>query len=106
MTFVGGVRSGDSLDARSDDELKELVLGELREILGVTDQPDFVHIKRWRRAIPQYCIGYEDITAACSDFEVNNPGIYFCSNFYRGISIGDCVKNAFETADNIAKYLD
>ena len=106
MTFVGGVRSGDSLDARSDDELKDLVLRELREILGVTDQPDFVHIKRWRRAIPQYRVGYEDITAACSDFEANNRGIYFCSNFYRGISMGDCVNNAFETADNIAKYLN
>ena len=106
MTFVGGVRSGDSLDARSDDELKDLVLGELRGILGVTDQPDFVHIKRWRRAIPQYRVGYEDITAACSDFEANNRGFYFCSNFYRGISMGDCVKNAFETADNIARYLN
>ena len=106
MTFVGGVRSDGSLDARSDDELKDLVLGELRGILGVTDQPDFFHIKRWRRAIPQYRVGYEDITAACSDFEANNRGIYFCSNFYRGISMGDCVKNAFETADNIARYLN
>ena len=106
MTFVGGVRSGDSLDARSDDELKSIVIDELREILGVTGLPDFVHIKRWKKAIPQYHVGYEDVAAACADFETNNRGIYFCSNFYRGISIGDCIKNAFETAGNINKYLD
>lgn len=106
MTFVGGVRSGDSLDEKSDEELKTLVLGELREILGVSDQPDFVHIKRWKRAIPQYRVGYEEVTAACSEFEKNNRGVYFCSNFYRGISMSDCVRNAFETADRIEEYLN
>ena len=106
VTFVGGVRSGDKLDGMSDDELKTVVMGQLREILGVADEPDFVHIKRWAKAIPQYRVGYEDVTKACSDFENNNSGLYFCSNFYRGISMGDCVKNAFETADNIEKYLN
>lgn len=105
VTFVGGVRSGDLLDSKTDDELRSLVHRELSEILGVKGEPDLVHIKRWKNAIPQYRIGYEEVTDACGDFETRNPGIYFCSNFYRGISMGDCVKNAFETADNIEKYL-
>ena len=105
VTFVGGVRSGDTLDARSDEELKAVVMGQLRNILGVDGAPDFVHIKRWENAIPQYRVGYEDVTRACSEFEINNPGLYFCSNFYRGISMGDCVKNSFDTADRIGEYL-
>jgi protoporphyrinogen/coproporphyrinogen III oxidase len=105
MTFVGGVRAGDALDEKSDEELLQTVAVQLREILGVAGEPDFVHIKRWRRAIPQYRVGYEKVTEAIADFERRHPGIYFCSNFYRGISIGDCVKNAFETADSIEKYL-
>jgi oxygen-dependent protoporphyrinogen oxidase len=105
MTFVGGARAGAQLDGKSDEELKSLVLQQLGEILGVAGAPDFVHIKRWKRAIPQYRIGYEEVTAACADFEKNNPGVYFCSNFYRGISMSDCVKNAFETADNIENFL-
>ncbi len=106
VTFVGGVRSGDSLNAQSDDELQSLVLAQLNDILGVAGEPDFIHIKRWARAIPQYRVGYEDVTAACADFEKNNRGLYFCSNFYRGISMGDCVKNAFATADDVEKYLN
>jgi len=106
VTFVGGVRSGDSLHSKTDDELKSIVHSELSEILGVKAEPDFVHIKRWKKAIPQYRIGYEKVTEACGDFEQHNPGIYFCSNFYRGISMGDCVKNSFETADSIEKYLN
>ena len=105
VTFVGGVRSGDTLDARSDEELKAVVMEQLHDILGVDGAPDFVHIKRWEKAIPQYRVGYEEVTRACSEFEINNPGLYFCSNFYRGISMGDCVKNAFDTADRIEEYL-
>ncbi len=106
MTFVGGVRSGGSLDERTDEELAATVAEQLAELIGVTGEPDLVHIKRWRRAIPQYRVGYEDVTAACERFEVENAGLYFCSNFYRGISMGDCVKNAFRTADSLEQYLE
>lgn len=105
MTFVGGVRAGDKLDAQTDEELKNMVREQLSEIIGLRGEPDFYHVKRWKRAIPQYRVGYEEVTKACADFENQNAGLYFCSNFYRGISMSDCVKNAFETADNIEKYL-
>jgi oxygen-dependent protoporphyrinogen oxidase len=105
MTFVGGVRSGDKLDEKTDEELKTLVREQLGEILGVSGEPDFVHIKRWKRAIPQYRVGYEKVTAQIAEFEKQQAGIYFCSNFYRGISMSDCVKNAFETADKIENFL-
>jgi protoporphyrinogen/coproporphyrinogen III oxidase len=105
MTFVGGVRAGDKLEEKSDDELTKTVVEQLRDIMNVSGEPDFVHIKRWKRAIPQYRVGYEKVTETISGFEKTHPGIYFCSNFYRGISIGDCVKNAFQTADDIEKFL-
>lgn len=105
MTFVGGVRRGEQLDNQTDEELKNLVREQLSEILGLTDEPDFVHIKRWKRAIPQYRVGYEEVTEKIAEFEKQNAGLYFRSNFYRGISMSDCVKNSFETAENIEKYL-
>jgi oxygen-dependent protoporphyrinogen oxidase len=105
MTFVGGVRDNGKLDSMSNDDVEKLVVEQLRELLRVKDEPDFFHLKRWKRAIPQYRVGYEKVTAACAKFEKDIPGAYFCSNFYRGISMGDCVKNAFETADNIERFL-
>ena len=105
VTFVGGVRSGQMLDTMSDDDLTATVMSELKDILGVTGEPDLVHIKRWPRAIPQYRVGYEDLIDECTRFQDSHPGLYFCSNFYRGVSMGDCVKNAFETADDIEKFL-
>lgn len=106
MTFVGGVRDNGNLDKLSDDDVKSLVTTQLVELLNVKGEPDFFHLKRWKRAIPQYRVGYENVTATCAEFEKKNLGLYFCSNFYRGISMGDCVKNAFQTAADVQRFLE
>jgi len=105
MTFIGGVRSGDRLDEMTDEDVKRLVTEQLGELLEVRGEADMFHLKRWKRAIPQYRVGYEEVTAECAAFEKSNPGLYFCSNFYRGISMSDCVKNAFQTAEDVEKFL-
>ena len=105
MTFIGGVRDNGNLDRLSDDDIRSLVTGQLRELLAVKDESEFFELKRWKRAIPQYRVGYEKVTAACAEFEKRNPGLFFCSNFYRGISMGDCVKNAYQTTDDVEKFL-
>lgn len=99
-TFIGGARNADIFD-RSDEELFDTALRELKEILDLKAMPEFRHVKRWQRAIPQYDLGYEKVEAAINAFEQKNRSIYFCSNFYKGISVGDCVKNAFELAVRI-----
>ncbi|NJM51997.1 MAG: protoporphyrinogen oxidase [Blastocatellia bacterium] len=103
-TFVGGARNAKLFD-KSDEELFEIVFTELNEILGIKQKPDFQHIKRWQKAIPQYEIGYDKLETAIENFEQKTPGAFFCSNFYRGISVGDCVKNAYETAENVENFL-
>lgn len=95
-TFVGGSRNEEMLE-QTDAELVEIVYEELKSILGLRAKAEFVHIKRWPKAIPQYAPGYEKIENGIEDFENKNKGIFFCSNFYKGISVGDCVKNAYKT---------
>lgn len=97
-TFVGGARNADVFE-KSDEELFELVFAELKSILDFKEKPTFQHIKRWHKAIPQYNLGYDQIESAIENFERQNKGIYFCSNFYKGISVGDCVKNAYAVVD-------
>ena len=103
-TFVGGARKAGVFE-KSDEELFEIVYGELNDILGLNAIPAFRHIKRWPKAIPQYEIGYDKVEVAIEDFERDNKGIFFCSNFYRGISVGDCVKNSYGIADRISDFL-
>ncbi|MCU1289255.1 MAG: oxygen-dependent protoporphyrinogen oxidase [Acidobacteria bacterium] len=101
-TFVGGARNAATFE-KSDAELYEIVFDELKSILGLRVKPDLMHIKRWRKAIPQYLLGYERIERGIEEFERVNRGIHFCSNFYKGISVGDCVKNAYRTAEKISR---
>ena len=103
--FVGGARNA-AIFEKSDEELLEIVFEELKSVLGLCVKPAFAHIKRWRKAIPQYESGYEKIENLIEDFENNNRGIFFCSNFYKGISVGDCVKNSYLAAEEISNYLN
>jgi len=104
-TFVGGSRNA-KLFEKSDEELFETVYEELKSILDLRAKPDFTRIKRWRKAIPQYNLGYERIENGIQEFENKSQGIFFCSNFYKGISVGDCVKNAYRTADEVETFLN
>ncbi len=103
-TFVGGARNAE-LYEKTDDELFGTVYEELQSILDLREKPDFTLIKRWRKAIPQYLLGYETVEKSIENFENKNAGIRFCSNFYKGISVGDSVKNAYRTADEIEEVL-
>lgn len=101
-TFVGGARNA-AIFEKSDEELIEIVYEELREILGLREKPDFTHVKRWAKAIPQYNVGYDKMETAIENFEKKTRGIFFCSNFYKGISVGDSVKNAYVLTEKISR---
>jgi oxygen-dependent protoporphyrinogen oxidase len=99
-TFVGGARRPELADL-SDEALVGLVMSELREILGVTGTPQFTHVKRWAKAIPQYDIGHSEITNLLRRKQDEYPGLFFNGNFIGGVSVGDCVANAYRTVAEI-----
>ncbi|HLM02786.1 MAG TPA: protoporphyrinogen oxidase [Pyrinomonadaceae bacterium] len=104
-TFVGGARNAETAGENDENSLVKIALEELNSILGLSGEPVFAKVKKWEKAIPQYNIGYEKIIESIEDFTRQNAGIFFCSNFYRGISVGDCIKNASRTAAEIEDFL-
>ncbi len=101
-TFVGGMRQPD-LPNRDDRELRQLMLDELRDILGVSGAPDFVHIRRYQQAIPQYLLGHQRFLDLINNVEHEFPGLHFATNYRGGISVADCIKQAAEIATKIQK---
>ncbi|MEO7660286.1 MAG: protoporphyrinogen oxidase, partial [Pyrinomonadaceae bacterium] len=104
-TFIGGARRAE-LVQNSDEELVKLAVDELKHNLGVKSDPVFVNVKKWDSAIPQYNLGYETVVDAIETFTEQNRGIFFCSNFYRGISVSDCVKNSIATSADVRASLN
>jgi len=104
-TFIGGSRRAELCDLQ-ENELRQIAEEELREILGIDGEPVSSSVKKWQRAIPQYNIGYEKVVNAVEAFKTANRGVFFCSNFYKGISVGDCVKNGVATAREVVDFLN
>ncbi len=95
--FVGGARQPE-LTELSDERLCDLVLSELKNCMQLSGKLVYWNVTRWKRAIPQYELGHLQIIESLQRFEQNNPGLFLCSNYKGGISVGDCVKNAREIA--------
>jgi len=97
-TMVGGAR--DPERARlSDEQLTAMVLDNLRDILGLACDPEFVSIYRHQRAIPQYLVGHACRLQVIDEALRGFPGLLLTGNAYRGVSLNDCVVNAGRTAD-------
>jgi protoporphyrinogen/coproporphyrinogen III oxidase len=99
-TFVGGTRQPEN-GLLSDAKLEEVVLKDLNDLVGLKGTPDFIKIKKWPRAIPQYTMGYPEIQNMFNDLEQRFSGLYFAGNFRRGIGMGDSVLSAYETVQKI-----
>jgi oxygen-dependent protoporphyrinogen oxidase len=103
-TFIGGARNAELFN-ESDESSFQLAFDELSDLLGLKNKPVFQKIRRWAKAIPQYNLGYGRTVEAIERFKRENEGIFFCSNFYRGVSVGDCVKSSLTASGEVLDYL-
>ncbi|MBA3353482.1 MAG: protoporphyrinogen oxidase [Blastocatellia bacterium] len=99
-TFIGGSRNPELCD-EEEGRLAEIALEELNAILGISGDPVITVVKKWKRAIPQYNIGYDRVLNALDRFRNSHERIFFCSNYYKGISVSDCVKNGLSTGNEV-----
>jgi oxygen-dependent protoporphyrinogen oxidase len=102
-SFVGGSRQPELVN-ESDATLTQIMMDELKGIMQLEGNPIFCKIGRWDRAIPQYRLGYRSVIDAIEKFQRQNPGLYICSNYKGGISVGDCVMSADKVVGEIALY--
>jgi oxygen-dependent protoporphyrinogen oxidase len=98
--FLGGATDPEiaALDAAA---VKAIVLADLRKILGITAAPIAHHEVLWRQAIPQYRLQHRAIVAAIEAREAQLPGLALAGNAYRGLGVGDTVRDALAVAERI-----
>ena len=99
-SMVGGARSP-QLALLPDEQLIDRVRGDLRDILGISAEPDFVRIYRHKKAIPQYNVGHAARLASIDEQLQRHPGLVLTGNAFRGVSLNDCVVNAWKTAQEL-----
>jgi oxygen-dependent protoporphyrinogen oxidase len=99
-TFVGGRRNPEVVDL-TDEEVVRRVRDELAELAGARGEPRVCGVTRWREAIPQYTLGHLGRVERALAAEARLPGLYLCGSYHGGVSVGDCIKSAFETAERV-----
>ena len=98
-------RHGDTDDVGlSNDALLQLARGELETIVGAKGQPTRIWIHRWPEAMPQYTLGHLERIDEIEALLAKHPGITLAGSSYRGVGIPDCVSQAKQVAERIARY--
>jgi oxygen-dependent protoporphyrinogen oxidase len=103
-SYIGGARYPE-LASLPPDKLVELVLADLRVLLGVKGQPVFTHTKTWPKAIPQYNVGYGKYRDLLNNLEAQNPNLFFAGHYRDGVSLGDSIVSGVNVAERVGKLL-
>jgi protoporphyrinogen/coproporphyrinogen III oxidase len=98
--FRGGTRQPDAVNKTDDENVTE-VMDSLRGTLGITGEPDLVHICRWPNAIPLYAPGHGEQMRCAREKAERLDGLCLAGNYTDGVSIGGCV----ERGDRIAREI-
>jgi oxygen-dependent protoporphyrinogen oxidase len=103
-TFIGGSRQPE-LAGLDDAALLDVVRRECRGLLGIRTAPVFIHLQRWRRAIPQYAPGYGRFKDAIASVEAAAPGLFIGGNARDGISLAQCIASGRRLAATAAAFV-
>jgi oxygen-dependent protoporphyrinogen oxidase len=98
--FLGGVRDQAVLQL-GDEEILGIVRAELRQILGLTAEPRFTRVYKWRSAMAQYQVGHLGRLDRIERLSQQLPGLALAGNAYRGIGVPDCILSGKEAAAQV-----
>jgi len=84
-----------------DDGITSLAKNDLQQILGLTADPLFSRVYKWKSAMAQYTVGHLDRLARIDRLCQQLPGIALAGNAYRGIGVPDCVRSGREAVQQL-----
>ncbi len=101
--FIGGDGMDSILDAPNSEIIRHAD-AELRRSLRISGNSEYQRLFRWHNGSPQYDLGHIDRVRRVEQRVSCTPGLYVVGNAYRGVGIGDCIHDAYRTAEAIALY--
>ena len=103
-TYAGGARDPE-LAMLDTNALVEVVCRDLTRLLGLRGRPTWRHHVQFRRAIPQYEVGFGRFKQRMDEVEAQAPGFFLAGHFRNGISLGDSILAGHDAAERIDRSL-
>ncbi|MEP0006292.1 MAG: protoporphyrinogen oxidase [Balneola sp.] len=82
-------------------DIEEEIIEEFSAIMNVKGGAEMVSSKLWKKAIPQFHVGFASVEESMDRFQQENEGFYIGGNFRWGVSASDCV----EGAKNLSEFI-
>jgi oxygen-dependent protoporphyrinogen oxidase len=99
-SYIGGARYPE-LASLPPEKLVDVVLADLRVLLGVKGKPVFAHCVAYPKAIPQYNVGYGKYRGLLNDLEARTPNLFFAGHYRDGVSLGDSIVSGVNIAARV-----
>jgi protoporphyrinogen/coproporphyrinogen III oxidase len=103
-SFAGGATDMEIV-TRGEDEIAQIVERENAKLLEISGPPVTASVWRHQRALPQYNLGHGHLVETIRASSREIPGLFFAGNYLAGPSLGNCVEQAFRTADEVIGYI-
>src|SRR5205823_4640300 len=91
----------DQLMSLTDSQIAETAAAELREILGLTAEPELARVNRWPSAMAQYTVGHLGRVTEIERLCQNVHGLALAGNGFNGIGVPDRVRGGQQAAERI-----
>jgi len=98
--FAGGALQPE-IFALDEPEMSIRVEADLRELLGIREDPRFIEVAKWERSMPQYEVGHLDRVSEIERLAGELPGLALAGNAYHGAGIPDCVRSGEKAAESM-----
>jgi oxygen-dependent protoporphyrinogen oxidase len=103
-SMMGGATNVKAIEF-SEEEVKARVMADLKQIMGITAEPDFVRIFRHTDAIPQYTRGHAARLLALGDALQGQADLLLTGNAFFGVGLNDCVHSSNQTAARVIEQV-
>jgi protoporphyrinogen/coproporphyrinogen III oxidase len=102
--MIGGALDPHAVEL-DDEHLLQIVRSDLERTMRLRIAPEFIHLVRHARGIPQYTIGHTSRVERIDHALAAHPGIVLAGNAYRGVSVNACIEDARRVAALVAGHL-
>ena len=103
-SFAGGATDPELCEL-SDEEITEIICGEVARVLGITGKPVATSLHRYARALPQYNLGHTQTIKSLKSLTRPFPDYFSPEIICPARPIGSCVEQANRTARGSARSI-
>ncbi len=103
-SMMGGAANQEAIKL-SEDEVVARTKADLKKIMGIDCDPEFVKVYRHHHAIPQYLRGHGDRLRQLEDSLLDSPDLILTGNAFYGVGLNDCVAAANKAAAKVVARL-